>query len=343
MRERAQELGAVQVFPNTEVLGIDVENGRVTRVRTDRGDVETDVVVIACGVWSPRIARDGRCEHPAHACGAPDDRRRPGAALPLVEECDRVPDRARHGHEHVRAAGRAGPRGGVVRAPADPPRAGRHPVDRRGVADAHRAAVHAGGLRAAARAGARARAGDPRRRVGRHQVRDQRAAVADAGRAAAARRDARGQGTLVGRGRLGEGRARRRSRRRRVDDARRVGDRPPVVRHRALLRRAEDAGEREGARVGGLQQDVRDRSSRRSSGRRIAACASRRSTSARRSSARCSTRRRHGSGRTGTSRTPGSSTSTACRRASTSGMRAGGRRSSMRSILRCATAPRCST
>jgi glycine cleavage system aminomethyltransferase T/glycine/D-amino acid oxidase-like deaminating enzyme len=56
MRERAQELGAVQVFPNTEVLGIDVENGRVTRVRTDRGDVETDVVVIACGVWSPRIA-----------------------------------------------------------------------------------------------------------------------------------------------------------------------------------------------------------------------------------------------------------------------------------------------
>ncbi len=56
MRERAQELGAVQVFPNTEVLGIDVESGRVTRVRTDRGDVETDVIVIACGVWSPRIA-----------------------------------------------------------------------------------------------------------------------------------------------------------------------------------------------------------------------------------------------------------------------------------------------
>ena len=57
MRERAQELGAVQVFPNTEVLGIDVENGRVKRVRTSRGDVEAGVVVIACGVWSPRIAR----------------------------------------------------------------------------------------------------------------------------------------------------------------------------------------------------------------------------------------------------------------------------------------------
>ena len=33
MRERAQEKGA-QVFANTEVLGIDVEDGRVERVRT---------------------------------------------------------------------------------------------------------------------------------------------------------------------------------------------------------------------------------------------------------------------------------------------------------------------
>jgi glycine cleavage system aminomethyltransferase T/glycine/D-amino acid oxidase-like deaminating enzyme len=57
MRERAQELGAAQIFPNTEVLGIDVENGRVKRVRTSRGDVEAELVVVACGVWSPRIAR----------------------------------------------------------------------------------------------------------------------------------------------------------------------------------------------------------------------------------------------------------------------------------------------
>jgi glycine cleavage system aminomethyltransferase T/glycine/D-amino acid oxidase-like deaminating enzyme len=56
MRERAQAKG-VQVFANTEVTGIDVEDGRVRRVRTSRGDIETDIVVIACGVWSPRIAR----------------------------------------------------------------------------------------------------------------------------------------------------------------------------------------------------------------------------------------------------------------------------------------------
>jgi glycine cleavage system aminomethyltransferase T/glycine/D-amino acid oxidase-like deaminating enzyme len=57
MRERAQEAGALTVSPLTEVLGIDVERGRVRRVRTSRGDIEAEVVVIACGVWSPRIAR----------------------------------------------------------------------------------------------------------------------------------------------------------------------------------------------------------------------------------------------------------------------------------------------
>src|SRR5438105_1650486 len=57
MRERAQEAGALTVAANTEVLGIDVERGRVQRVRTSRGDVETDTLVICCGVWSPRIAR----------------------------------------------------------------------------------------------------------------------------------------------------------------------------------------------------------------------------------------------------------------------------------------------
>ncbi|MFL5912783.1 MAG: FAD-dependent oxidoreductase [Gaiellaceae bacterium] len=56
MREKAQAKGA-QVFANTEVTGIDVEDGHVRRVRTTRGDFEADTVVIACGVWSPRIAR----------------------------------------------------------------------------------------------------------------------------------------------------------------------------------------------------------------------------------------------------------------------------------------------
>jgi glycine cleavage system aminomethyltransferase T/glycine/D-amino acid oxidase-like deaminating enzyme len=56
MRERAQELAGMTVAANTEVLGIDVEMGRVKRVRTTRGDIETERVVVACGVWSPLIA-----------------------------------------------------------------------------------------------------------------------------------------------------------------------------------------------------------------------------------------------------------------------------------------------
>jgi glycine cleavage system aminomethyltransferase T/glycine/D-amino acid oxidase-like deaminating enzyme len=56
MRERAEASGALTVSAETEVTGIDTEHGRVTRVRTDRGDVETATVVVACGVWSPRIA-----------------------------------------------------------------------------------------------------------------------------------------------------------------------------------------------------------------------------------------------------------------------------------------------
>jgi glycine cleavage system aminomethyltransferase T/glycine/D-amino acid oxidase-like deaminating enzyme len=57
MREHAQERRALLVFPSTEVLGIDVEQGRVRGVRTNRGVIRTDVVAICCGVWSPRIAR----------------------------------------------------------------------------------------------------------------------------------------------------------------------------------------------------------------------------------------------------------------------------------------------
>ena len=56
MRDRAIEAG-MKVSANTEVLGLDVEHGRVTRVRTTKGDFDADLVVIACGAWSPRIAR----------------------------------------------------------------------------------------------------------------------------------------------------------------------------------------------------------------------------------------------------------------------------------------------
>ncbi|HYK32385.1 MAG TPA: FAD-dependent oxidoreductase, partial [Streptosporangiaceae bacterium] len=65
MREHAQAEGALTVLANTEVLGISTApdgagagrpGGRVTAVRTTAGDIETDICVICCGVWSPRLA-----------------------------------------------------------------------------------------------------------------------------------------------------------------------------------------------------------------------------------------------------------------------------------------------
>src|SRR5215468_8569944 len=66
MREHAESSGALTVLPNTEVLGIetardgsgaDRPGGRVTTVRTSAGDIETEICVICCGVWAPRLAK----------------------------------------------------------------------------------------------------------------------------------------------------------------------------------------------------------------------------------------------------------------------------------------------
>ena len=57
MREAAQALGALTLSPMTETTGIDVVDGRVAAVHTTRGTIQTDTVVVACGVWSPRVAR----------------------------------------------------------------------------------------------------------------------------------------------------------------------------------------------------------------------------------------------------------------------------------------------
>jgi glycine cleavage system aminomethyltransferase T/glycine/D-amino acid oxidase-like deaminating enzyme len=55
-REKAVAAGGLAVFANTEVHGFDVQNGRIRSVQTSRGEIEAEHVVIACGVWSPKIA-----------------------------------------------------------------------------------------------------------------------------------------------------------------------------------------------------------------------------------------------------------------------------------------------
>ena len=56
MREEAIDKGVLQVFANTEVLDLEVVDGTIRAVVTDKGRIEAEHVVIACGVWSPRIA-----------------------------------------------------------------------------------------------------------------------------------------------------------------------------------------------------------------------------------------------------------------------------------------------
>ncbi len=57
MREYGEEKGVLQSFPNVEVMDIETEDGAVKAVVTDKGTIETEYVVIAAGVWSPRIAK----------------------------------------------------------------------------------------------------------------------------------------------------------------------------------------------------------------------------------------------------------------------------------------------
>lgn len=57
MREQAQALGALTVFPKVEITGVDVERGRVRGVRTTQGNITAEIVIICCGIWSPRLAR----------------------------------------------------------------------------------------------------------------------------------------------------------------------------------------------------------------------------------------------------------------------------------------------
>ena len=201
------------------------------------GDVEAETVVICCGVWSPRLARMA------------------GASIPLTPAVHQMIDI------------------GPVPRFADAKSAIEYPIvrdmdtnmyerqDGSGLevgSYAHRPILHdpeeipsieeaalsptefpftEDDFVAADGARARADAGDRRRRVGGHQVRDQRPALADAGRPADPRRDARG--------RRASGRPPRCGSRRARASAARVaewmvegesGDRPPGVRHRPLLR-----------------------------------------------------------------------------------------------------------
>ncbi|MDP7346031.1 MAG: FAD-binding oxidoreductase, partial [Anaerolineales bacterium] len=57
MREHAQKAGSLRsVHANVEITGIEVQAGRARGMHTNQGYIGAEYVVIACGVWSPRLA-----------------------------------------------------------------------------------------------------------------------------------------------------------------------------------------------------------------------------------------------------------------------------------------------
>ncbi len=51
----AAEVNGSSFYGDTKVTGIAIENGRVEAVHTTRGDIKTELVVSAAGIWAPRI------------------------------------------------------------------------------------------------------------------------------------------------------------------------------------------------------------------------------------------------------------------------------------------------
>ena len=310
MRQQAQELGALT--DRRQRRGHrHRRRGRPRPRRPDRrGDIAADTVVIACGVWSPRIAAMAGASIPltpavhqmidigpvprfAHTTEE--------VGFPIVRDMDTNMYERQHG---------SGFEVGSYAHRAILMERRRHPVDRRVGAVTDELPFTQEDFDPQLEEALELVPGDRRRRVGRREAGDQRAAVADPGREPDHRRDARGQGSLVGRRDLDQGGARDRQDDRRVDDERLARDRPARLGHRPLLpapadRAHIDARATEGYNktygiVHPMEQWASNRDLRLSPGYPASA-----------SSARNSSRRPAGSGRSGTRPTGRSSASTA--------------------------------
>ena len=85
--------GGVRIFEETEVLGINKKNGRVTGVTTSKGDIEAEYVVNCCGMWARNVGKMAGVDVPLQAAehyylitepieGVTSD-------LPILEDVDR--------------------------------------------------------------------------------------------------------------------------------------------------------------------------------------------------------------------------------------------------------------
>ena len=114
----------------------------IRRVRTDRRRHRGRDVVIACGVWSPKIGDMAGISIPLTPAVHQMISVGPCPQLAGTGGRDLLPDRPRHGHLLLRAPARRRHGGRLLRAPRDPARARGDPLDRAGEAVADRDAVH---------------------------------------------------------------------------------------------------------------------------------------------------------------------------------------------------------
>jgi len=52
---RAAGQNGAQLFGHTRVTGFGIDNGRITAVHTSEGEIKTDLVVAAAGIWAPKV------------------------------------------------------------------------------------------------------------------------------------------------------------------------------------------------------------------------------------------------------------------------------------------------
>ena len=66
MAREAERSGAT-FYSDVKVIGFTIADGRIAAVHTTCGDIKTDLVVAATGIWAPKVGRACRCAHPAVA------------------------------------------------------------------------------------------------------------------------------------------------------------------------------------------------------------------------------------------------------------------------------------
>ena len=65
---KGARMGGARIFEQTKVIGIERRKGRVTGVRTDRGDIQAEYVVNCAGMWAREVARMAGVNVPLQAC-----------------------------------------------------------------------------------------------------------------------------------------------------------------------------------------------------------------------------------------------------------------------------------